>query len=124
MERLKEQDVVGLVTMTRKERLNRWADLIRSSSHYRMIIFHNLEKWKASDLDMRIYDVYRGGNTAFAIAMSDKVFNIQGLPSDGSFKDVMDFFTLSQRELHAFSCDCGGEITNECMARTIVRLAG
>jgi hypothetical protein len=35
----------------------------------------------------------------------------------------MHFFELSQHELHEFSCDCGGVITNDEMAKRINTLA-
>jgi len=36
---------------------------------------------------------------------------------------AMDFFELSQSDIHAFSCDCGGSISNAKMADRIEKIA-
>jgi hypothetical protein len=118
-----EKDVVGQIAMTRSERLVRWAELIRSSRWPTLKIFHLVEKWNAENLSTPFYMFYLGPDNAFAIAMGDKVFNVQGLPEMGSVWDVMTFFSLSLKELHTFSCNCGGEITKATMANRIEKLA-
>lgn len=115
------------VKMTRREKLLRWANLIRESRVGNLVIYHGLEYWDQARLDnsrpgMESYP------SAFTLAAADPQFREQGLigtpagdpPSIG---DTMRFFELTQPQLHEFSCDCGGVITNEAMAQRIERLA-
>jgi hypothetical protein len=59
----------------------------------------------------------------FAIASTDPVFNQDGLPHGANLPTFMGYFEITQRQLHEFSCDCGGHISNEEMSRRIERLA-
>jgi hypothetical protein len=70
--------------------------------------------------------------TAFGIAMMDPVFSDLGLKGaphilpgqeTGTIRQAMDFFELTQAQLHEFSCDCGGRIDNEMMATRIEGIA-
>jgi hypothetical protein len=63
------------------------------------------------------------GVTALGIAASDPVFRAQGLNTTTSIADALRFFELSISQAHAFSCDCGGAISNDQQADRIERLA-
>jgi hypothetical protein len=68
----------------------------------------------------------------FATALADPLFREQGLVgtplNDGtpavSPRQIMDFFELTQEQLHEFSCNCGGQLTGATIADRIERLAG
>lgn len=106
----------GVLTMTRRERLQHWASLVRAADE-RFQLFHGLEY--AAPAVLRAHQALAG--SAFALAVADPVLQRAGL-TDPSMGGVMDFFDLSQSDLHAFSCDCGGEIDNAAMADRIEHL--
>jgi hypothetical protein len=62
----------------------------------------------------------RGNRTALAIAAHDPVFQAMGIGT--TVLSVMEFFGISQGELHEFSCDCGGYIENREQADRITYL--
>lgn len=106
------------VALTRKEKLMRWSEMVRSQSSS-VMIFHHLEHWHAELLNRSLADY---GNNAFTIAAQDEVFQAAGLKGD-SAQNAMDFFELTQPELHTFSCDCGGKISTNQMADRIAAIA-
>ena len=103
------------IPMSRDDKLERWASLIERSSDP-IFLFHNLEYLSQHDLD-RITDP----RSAFAIAAADPVLKEAGLSSD-KVGDGMRFFELSKDDVHAFSCNCAGHISNARMASRIRRL--
>lgn len=122
---MKHVDVEALVhsvpiQMTRRERLTRWADLVRKS-RYELVLYHGLEHLRPRQLSEVIPT--RIALSAFTLAVLDPSFNEQGLSQESNLVDVMGFFELSQEELHEFSCDCGGYISNRVQADRIERLA-
>lgn len=106
------------IALTRKEKLLRWSDIVRSQP-FTLQIFHHLEHW-SSEMLQRPLASY--GNNAFTIAAEDPVFRAAGLKGD-SAQDAMNFFEMKKAELHEFSCDCGGHISNTKMADRIAALA-
>lgn len=116
-----EIDTLGTIlvdkpVMTRKEKLLRWASLIRQHTGT-IVIFNGLEYARREMLDR-----YQHPQSAFAIAARDQVLSAAGL-KEGHALAAVEFFNLTQNELHRFSCDCGGLISNEDMARRIESLA-
>lgn len=114
------------IPMTRREKLMAWARLIRSAPGS-LYLFHGLEHWRPYDLAVPFqYYFSRAGMpvplSAFSIAAADATFREQGFKGE-SPAEVMQFFELTQAQLHEFSCDCGGHISNEEQARRIERLA-
>ena len=102
---------------TKRQKLIRFADIIRSGSSYPLYLFINLEyrdtgEWK--------YLSHPG--SPFALAAQDNVLYAAGLRS-GSVGDAQRFFELSREELAQFSCGCGGLITADEMADRIERIA-
>jgi hypothetical protein len=65
--------------------------------------------------------------SVFDAALSDAVLYDAGLrPDHGesvSVANAMQFFELTQTQMHPMSCDCGGAISNEEMARRIENMA-
>jgi hypothetical protein len=119
---LKAEEQVTAVALTRREKLLRWADLVRVAE-YPIPLFHLMERWAPDTLKRPVNEFGYGERTAFGIAFGDPIFKAVGLEG-GSVRDAMNFFELSQAELHEFSCDCGGEISNAQMGDRIARLAG
>lgn len=131
---VKEADIVSAIPlpapgMTRREKLLRWAQLVRNHGRG-LYLMHNLEHYEPHQLTAPCFHT-EGGNTAFSVAMTDKVFADAGLKSSvehlhtgtGAIADIIGFMELTQAQLHEFSCDCGGAISNSEMADRIERLA-
>jgi hypothetical protein len=57
-----------------------------------------------------------------SVAASDPVLQSAGLIGE-TIKNVREFFELSDQDIHRFSCDCGGTISNDVMAKRIRNLA-
>jgi hypothetical protein len=113
--------------MTRREKLQRWADIVRPYKGH-LSMFHLLEHQRAADLP-KIGDPL----SAFHLAGADQVLQDQGIKADipgrifgtstTSAAEVMRFFELSQAQLHEFSCDCGGIVSAALMADRIEGIA-
>jgi len=112
-----ELAALAVPVMTRRDKLMRFARLVRASQRSPLYIFSNLEHMHPSEL-IRMSHPY----SAFALAASDSAFKEAGLASD-SVSDAQQFFELTRDELHEFSCDCGGHVSNEMMADRIERIA-
>lgn len=114
---LELESTATVVTMTRREKLLRWASLVREWTA-QIGLYHGLE--------YRSKEWLNGagiGGSAFAVATSDPILTDAGYKPT-SVGDAMKFFELSQSDLHEFSCDCGGSINNKNMADRIEKLAG
>jgi len=113
-----------MIRMTRREKLLRWAKLVREYSR-QLYLYHRLEYWDSFQLsnptNLRTVDSMSRQN-AFSLAYADPVLAAEGLKGD-SIAGVMGFMELTQAQLHEFSCDCGGAIDNDEMARRIEKLA-
>lgn len=111
--------------MSRREKLMLWASVIRSAPNG-FVIFHNLEHYRPDELVKCGHAL-----SAFHAALNAPALQEQGLNADMNYGDTktvsateaMRFFELKQSELHEFSCDCGGSISREDMARRIEGLA-
>jgi len=112
-----------ILPMTRREKLLRFATIIRNSKTAILgqgrsfVIFHQLEY-----LPTEAYDKLSHSDSPFTAAYKDKALREAGLAS-GTVGAAMRFFELSRDDLHAFSCDCGGQITNAVMANRIEKIA-
>lgn len=110
------ETVVAVPVMSKREKLLRFAKLVRQCNH-ELVVFNGLEYHPAAQLEHLYHPL-----SAFALANSDPIFRDAGLKSD-RVGDGKRFFELSSDDLHAFSCDCGGHISNQAMARRIETLA-
>ena len=110
-----------LPTMTRKEKLLRFVEVIRAHP-LGIAIFHGLEYEP-----QHVLDCLSNPYSAFNAAGQDTVLQQAGLTPDlrgnVTVGAAQRFFELSKHDLHEFSCDCGGAISNEEMARRIERIA-
>ena len=118
MQHLSQDQIMAMaqpIPLTRDDKLERWASLVERSTD-RIFVFHRLEYQSQYELD-RLADP----RSAFAIAAGDPVLKEAGLSSD-KVGDGMRFFELSKYNVHAFSCDCAGHISNSRMASRIRHL--
>jgi hypothetical protein len=108
-----------LTTMTRKERLNRWADLLEV--HPGSIeALYRIEY--LTEADRR---AYRGSeSTPLAIAFSDPVLRGDGLRGN-TLGDAMDYFAMNDEDAHRLLCDCHymGSLTGHSLAARLRRYA-
>jgi hypothetical protein len=108
-----------LVAMTRKEKLLRWANLIRENGKTcaQLFVLYDLEyrspselkRIKIHDCSMLDNDLSRGTNV-FHIATEDPVFQSMGLAADATIPDIMKFLEIEKYDLHAVSCGCHGNM--------------
>ena len=113
-----EELVSSVPVMTRTAKLQRWAEIVRAYDG-RLVLLHNLE-YESIEYIRSLEVKYT--ITAMGLAAADPVLNAAGLSPDATIYDVMKFFEISQLELHAFSCDCGGYLDNANQAYRIERL--
>lgn len=108
--------------MTRHEKLMRLAKVVGNHSEG-IYIFHRLEYYSQHELNHTVHLL-----SAFQLALGDQELREAGLKPDIeeaiSVGAAQTFFELSKEDLHAFSCDCGGAITNATMAARIEKIAG
>ena len=102
---------------TKRQKLMRFAKIIRSGPRCPLYLFINLEYRDAGE-----WKYLSHPGSPFALAAQDSVLYAAGLWS-GSVGDAQRFFKLSREELAEFSCACGGRITNDEMADRIERIA-
>jgi hypothetical protein len=110
--------VTEAAPLSKQQKLWRLADLVERVPHP-IVIFHRLEY-------LSEVEKYESHNqhpySAFALAAQDATFQKDGLKGQ-TIAEAQRYFELSNQELHAFSCDCGGAIDNRDMARRLRRLA-
>jgi hypothetical protein len=106
------------VAMTRAQKLQRWADLVRQSPKH-LHLFSGLEYMSGGQRNH--YLIASNDPTALGIAVNDPEFQAQGLKPGISLSGALGFFELDVSQAHAFSCDCGGSITNSEQANRIER---
>jgi hypothetical protein len=107
---------VAIPILTKRDKLFRLAQLVRSAP-YQVTIFSGIEYMSLIDKRMAHHP-----NSVFALAAADPLLKDAGMTSD-SVAEGERFFELASHELHAFSCDCGGRISNSTMARRIETIA-
>jgi hypothetical protein len=108
---------LATLPVTKPQRLQRFANVIRSGPRVPLHLFINLEYRDAGEWK---YLAHPG--SAFALAAKDSVLHNAGLNGD-SVGDAQLFFDLSREELAEFSCVCGGSINNNEMADRIECIA-
>jgi hypothetical protein len=124
MKHVEVSDLTVFVALNRREKLLRWAELVRKARAPYLYLYHNLEYMTRAQLQNTIVDVRV--YSAFSVAIADPEFKAQGLGLGQvhvTVQNMLDFFELTVPQAHAFACDCGGDISNEEQARRIERLA-
>ena len=103
-------------TLSRTERLIRWAERLESYPTRRLFTLHQTEHQSAS-----VRDEMRGPDTAISIAFRDPVLRASGLAND-TYGEAKRFFELTDRQLHDVICYCHyGETVSAATAARNVR---
>jgi putative hemolysin len=103
----------------RREKLERWANVIDAAGSQRYRTFPQLEYASAQERS-----TVRRDGSPFALAYADPVLREAGLEGD-CYGEVVSFFELSEREAHRLFCSCmhGGTVTSEGLSSELRRLA-
>jgi len=113
--------------LTRAEKLNRLAALVERAQHP-IYIFDRIEQRDDFVLG-RMYHPY----SVFGIAIRSEEFKADGLKADIapgtpnadlSVLGGMKYFELERDDLHAISCNCGGNLASTEMASRLRTMAG
>lgn len=89
----------GLVRMSRRERLERWAeDLAQHGGSLNAL--RQIEYLRPAERR-----AYRGENTPLTVAFQDPILREEGLKGE-TLGEVMDFFELTESDAHNLFCDC------------------
>ena len=95
---------VQVRVMSRRERLDRWAELLEMQGDRQLRTLDEIE-WKPKAERRAL----RADDSALTVAFSDPVLRGEGLASD-RFGDAVDFFQISEHDAHIVLCSChGGE---------------
>src|SRR3954467_678660 len=101
---------------SRRERLERWAELLEREPERRLRALHGIEYGTP---DERL--AYRADGSPLAVAYADPVLRAAGLAGD-TVGDAAEFFGLSQEQLHLLLCFCHhGEMLTASTAAARVR---
>lgn len=105
--------------LSRRERLERWADLLERDPRRRLRSLGEIEftpEEKRPEL--------RSDESPLTVAFEDSVLRADGLRSD-TLGDAMEFFDLSERSAHRLLCSCmnGWSMDAGSTARKVRRLA-
>jgi len=108
----------GIVTMSRKERLIRWANALEIHAGPLNALS------RIEYLSPEVRRAYRGTNTPLTVAFNNIALREEGLASD-RLGDAMDFFDMTDADAHRLLCDCHyvGSMTGTGLARRIRRYA-
>jgi hypothetical protein len=87
-------------TMTRRERLDRWADLLARNPGR---LLKTLEEIEFRPSHQR--GAMRADNSPFSVAYADPVLREEGLKSD-RLGDALAFFSISEHQAHRVVCSC------------------
>ena len=102
-------------TMSRSERLERWAQLLEREPDRRLSTLHQTEYQPAN-----ARAIMRGDDTPISIAFHDHVLSGAGLKND-SYGEAKRFFELTDGQLHEVICYChfGATVSAATAARHI-----
>jgi hypothetical protein len=104
--------------MTRRERLERWAELLEQRPERRLSTLHGTEYQAAGTRS-----TMRGSGSPLSVAYDDPVLRAEGLEDD-SYGEAKRFFELSDWQLHGIVCYCHfGETVSSATAARHVRAA-
>jgi hypothetical protein len=105
--------------LSRRERLERWADLLSRNPTRQLSALSRVEFYAERERAL-----LRGENTPISVAVADPVFRAAGLQGD-TLGDAQGFFELSAAEAHYLLCDCHfvGQMDGEGVADRIRKVA-
>ncbi|HEX4710216.1 hypothetical protein [Phenylobacterium sp.] len=106
-------------TLSRRERLQRWADLLSRNPDRQLKPLSRVEFYAERERAL-----LRGENTPISVALADPVLREAGLQGD-TLGDAQKFFELSAAEAHYLLCDCHfpGQMDAEGVAHRIRKVA-
>lgn len=106
-------------TLSRRERLQRWADLLSQEPDRRLKALSRVEFYTEAERAL-----LRGENTPISVAAADPVLREAGLHGD-TLGDAQGFFELSDAEAHMLLCDCHivGQMDGKGVAQRVRALA-
>jgi hypothetical protein len=101
--------------MSRRQRLERWAELLERNPDRRLATLHQTEYQPA-----RARATMRGDGSPIAVAFEDPVLRAAGLEND-SYGEAKRFFKLTDGQLHEIICYChfGATVSAATAARHI-----
>jgi hypothetical protein len=86
--------------MNRRERLERWADILDRDPNRRLSTLGEIEFASPAERPLM-----RADNSPLTVAFSDPVLLVAGLQSD-RLGDALTFFEISENEAHYIMCSC------------------
>jgi hypothetical protein len=95
-----EADVHSGMGMSRRERLERWVELLEQRPHRRLSTIEGAEFGSRREREAK-----RADHSPLTVAFEDPVLRAAGLRGD-RIGDAVEFFDLSHRELHRLVCYC------------------
>jgi hypothetical protein len=106
-------------TLSRRQRLQRWADLLSREPHRQLKALSRVEFYAERERAL-----LRGENTPISVAAADPVLREAGLHGD-TLGDAQGFFELSDAEAHMLLCDCHivGQMDGKGVAQRVRALA-
>jgi hypothetical protein len=114
-----EADVINPAAITRREKLERWAELLSARGAARLKTLTNVEY---------ALPAHRGpmreDNSILSVAYADPVFRAAGLKDD-TYGEAMRFFELGHGSMHKLVCRChlGSYVSSEKMGARMRRMA-
>jgi hypothetical protein len=97
---LADIEQVEAQTLSRRQRLQRWADLLSRNPDRRLKALSRVEFYA-----QRERALLRSENSPISVAAADPVLREAGLQGD-TLGDAQAFFELSDAEAHYMLCDC------------------
>lgn len=112
------ENVTMAVPLTRKERIERWADLFDRHAGPLQALYR-IEYLPAAERR-----AYRAAGSPLALAYSDEKLRADGLKGE-TLGDAMDFFDMTDEDAHHLLCDCHymGSLTGRGLASRLRRYA-
>jgi hypothetical protein len=101
--------------LSRRERLERWAELLERDPGRRLKAL-----WRVEYVEAERRALLRGDDSPIAVAFADPVLRDDGLEGD-TLGDAERFFELSAGEAHYLLCDCHymGRMDGATVARRV-----
>lgn len=96
----RDADVHSSPTMSRRQRLERWAELLEQQPERRLCAIEGTEFGARREREAK-----RADNSPVSVAFEDPVLRAEGLGGD-RVGDAIAFFGLSESELHRLVCYC------------------
>ena len=102
-------------TLSRTERLIRWAERLESTPNRRLFTLHQTEYQS-----LGIRDEMRGDDTPISIAFRDPLLRASGMAND-TYGEAKRFFELTDGQLHDVICYChfGATLSAATAARNV-----